>query len=205
MKRFLSSWFDFYPNPIGNQIQKGNHNYRFLSSNATNLYFTDLEFIGITNPSQAGALYFSDTSNSYKILIEKTLFAQCQTTKSGVIVGAIYFSYSGYFIFYQICGTECLTSGNGDIRGQFCFCTTNANSQLSLFSSSIVNCIYSDCSSTLCLYYGTQNIKKINSSHHHMRFFSGILSSNIGLSLGISIIKHSTFENNIDTSYGCLW
>jgi hypothetical protein len=171
---FSSQWNNFYSSSEGKRILEDNSHINY-NNNQGNLYFTNLVFISISNPSQGGALFFSITSTN-NVLIEKTMFTHCKTTTASQ-GGAIYFFNYGSLIFHQICSYDCTTGGTGTIYGQFCYCLTNSNNQynLSLISSSIINSINNNGQRTIDLVYGTHLILKTNSSNHQSNYHTGLL------------------------------
>jgi hypothetical protein len=91
---------------------------------SNNVFVHDCTFRSCTSSSHGGALYCHSSNNVIKLLVGRTSFTSCRTSKE--YGGAIYFDSqtSGECILNKICGFDCLSTYSGWSLGQFVYALT---------------------------------------------------------------------------------
>jgi len=132
----------------------------------------------------------SISSSEYSLSVTQTIFYFCTSSSNG---GAIYFSSSTSFL-NMICADKC-----GSASGNFAYFSTSTENYIGYLS--ILNSYHiSNELSTLCTFFGDQNIKGSNSSFNQALYYSSLrIASPVSVTCSFS-----SFYSNSASEYSCI-
>ena len=193
---FETSWSEYYNGTLDKTSDLTDH---FTIDE--NIWVCHCTFKSLENYNSNGAaIYKSSSSGCYNLLVEFTIFHDCNTTSFDG--GAIYFNTGQCVIAYS-CGYGCATVQNS--LGQFCYVYVSSNNNMNfVVDSSITKTSTNYGDYTLYLWNGNVSFKGNNVSNNEVDYVSGI---EIDYPSECSI-SFSSFRNNNSTGevgYICMY
>ena len=192
---FLFSFYNETIHPISCPINRFTLIYE-------NCYIKNCIFKELSNNPNGGSIYIS-TTTTMNLLIENTLFNDCNTTGSTNGGGAIYFSSYGSSLLKKICSINCfITSTSYYGYGQFSFLQSGNLKINSLEFLSVLKCPGNHLGfrrSPIYIENGNQNINNINIFNNYSHQHAGMITSESNYFLS----KFITFFKNIPILTQC--
>jgi hypothetical protein len=192
----LRDWSDFYsgtPTDYAQQTER-------LTSFSGKAYIKNSFFNGLSS-TRGGSIYYDSSSSNLFMLVESSTFINSHAKNYG---GAIYFSNSGQFVMFKICGYGCKTT---TYDGQFDYVkvTDGIRSKNGIHDSVICYTTQTSRHSVVYHFYGKIVVRQTNISSNSINQFSLNSSPSSNGDSVASSISYSSFANNFASDGVCIY
>ena len=185
------AWNDFYNKSDHFLIKDEEYSFKAgqIVLESDDAYIRNCIFHDISASHNGAAINDQKTKN---LLIEKCTFIKCSVSPGELLGGAINVE-SGNCVLNFVCGYNCSSSGNEG----FCNIEKDESRSInSIYDASVAFCI-SDNYHTICLWFGSIDVRALNVSLNRVKLHSAITCRSNSAKQGYaSKIGHSSFVNN---------